>query len=44
MASKPKRKFAAIMFIDMMGYTTLMQEDKEKAKELIGRTRLDKIR
>ena len=44
MPSEPKRKLAAIMFIDMVGYTTLIQKGKEKAKELIGRTRLDKIR
>ena len=31
----PQRKLAAIMFIDMMGYTSLMQQDEEKARELI---------
>jgi len=35
MPSKPKRKLAAIMFTDMVGYTTLMQEDEDKARELI---------
>ena len=44
MPSEPKRKLAAIMFTDMVGYTALMQEDEEKAMELIERTRLDEMR
>ena len=39
MPSKPKRKLAAIMFTDMVGYTTLMQEDEDKARELVQRHR-----
>ncbi|TFB10339.1 adenylate/guanylate cyclase domain-containing protein [Candidatus Marinimicrobia bacterium MT.SAG.3] len=39
MPSEPKRKLAAIMFIDMVGYTALMQEDEDKARELIERHR-----
>ena len=39
MPSEPKRKLAAIMFTDMVGYTTLMQEDEDKARELIERHR-----
>ena len=39
MPSKPKRKLAAIMFTDMVGYTALMQEDEDKARELIQRHR-----
>jgi len=35
----PKRKLAAIMFTDMVGYTSLMQEDEEKARKLIERHR-----
>jgi len=35
----PKRKLAAIMFTDMVGYTALMQEDEDKARELIQRHR-----
>jgi len=35
----PKRKLAAIMFTDMVGYTTLMQKDEDKARELIERHR-----
>ena len=31
----PQRKLAAIMFLDMMGYTSLMQQYEEKARELI---------
>ena len=39
MPSEPKRKLAAIMFTDMVGYTSLMQEDEDKARELIQRHR-----
>ena len=35
----PKRKLAAIMFTDMVGYTALMQSDEPKARELIERQR-----
>ena len=37
--STPKRKLAAIMFTDMVGYTAMMQEDEDKARELIERHR-----
>ena len=39
MPSEPIRKLAAIMFTDMVGYTSLMQEDEPKARELIERHR-----
>ncbi|MCH8289325.1 MAG: hypothetical protein IID12_09520 [Candidatus Marinimicrobia bacterium] len=39
MSDSPKRKLAAIMFTDMVGYTALMQEDEDKARELIERHR-----
>ncbi len=39
MPPEPKRKLAAIMFTDMVGYTALMQEDEDKARELIQRHR-----
>ena len=39
MPSEPKRQLAAIMFTDMVGYTTLMQKDEPKARELIERHR-----
>ncbi len=39
MPSEPKRKLAAIMFTDMVGYTALMQEDEDKARALIERHR-----
>ena len=39
MPPEPKRKLAAIMFTDMVGYTSLMQEDEDKARELIQRHR-----
>ena len=39
MSSEPKRKLAAIMFTDMVGYTALMQKDEDKARELIERHR-----
>ena len=35
----PKRKLSAIMFTDMAGYTSLMQKDEQKARELIERQR-----
>ncbi len=39
MSSEPKRKLAAIMFTDMVGYTALMQKNEGKARELIERHR-----
>ncbi len=39
MTETPKRKLAAIMFTDMVGYTALMQKDETKARELIQRHR-----
>ncbi|MCH8305493.1 MAG: hypothetical protein IIB94_10240 [Candidatus Marinimicrobia bacterium] len=39
MTESPKRKLAAIMFTDMVGYTALMQKDESKARELIQRHR-----
>ena len=39
MPSEPKRKLAAIMFTDMVGYTALMQDDEPKARKLIERHR-----
>ena len=39
MPSVPKRKLAAIMFTDMVGYTAMMQKDEDKARELIERHR-----
>ena len=38
-ADSPKRKLAAIMFTDMVGYTSLMQKDEGKARNLIQRQR-----
>ncbi|MCH8287738.1 MAG: hypothetical protein IID12_01350, partial [Candidatus Marinimicrobia bacterium] len=35
----PKRKLVAIMFTDMVGYTSLMQEDEEQARTLVQRQR-----
>ena len=35
MPSNPKRKLAAIMFTDMVGYTALMQKAEMKARELV---------
>ncbi len=39
MPSEPKRKLAAIMFTDMVGYTALMQDDEPKARKLNERQR-----
>ncbi len=39
MPSEPKRKLAAIMFTDMVGYTALMQDKEARARELIQRHR-----
>jgi len=39
MPSDPKRKLAAIMFTDMVGYTALMQDDEPMARKLIERHR-----
>ena len=39
MTESPTRKLAAIMFTDMVGYTALMQEDENLARELIERHR-----
>ena len=39
MPSEPKRKLAAIMFTDMVGYTAMMQKDEDRARELIERHR-----
>jgi len=33
MPEKGKRRLAAIMFADMVGYTALMQEDEERARQ-----------
>ena len=35
MPTEPKRKLAAIMFTDMVGYTALMQKAELKARELV---------
>ena len=35
MPSEPKRKLTAIMFIDMVGYTAMMQEDEKKTQKLL---------
>ena len=39
MTTGPKRKLVAIMFIDMVGYTSLMQSDEEKARNLVQKQR-----
>ena len=39
MTESPKRKLAAIMFTDLVGYTALMQKDESRARELIQRHR-----
>ena len=39
MTTGPKRKLVAIMFTDMVGYTSLMQSDEEKARNLVQKQR-----
>ena len=39
MTETPKRKLAAIMFTDMVGYTAMMERDEPKARETIERHR-----
>jgi len=39
MPSEPKRKLAAIMFTDMVGYTSMMQKDERKTQDLVERQR-----
>ena len=39
MPSEPKRKLTAIMFIDMVGYTAMMQKDERKTQDLVKRHR-----
>jgi len=39
MTESPKRKLAAIMFTDMVGYTAMMEKDEPKARETIERHR-----
>ena len=39
MPSEPKRKLVAIMFTDMVGYTSLMQSDEEQARKLVQKQR-----
>ena len=34
-ASEPKRKLAAIMFTDMVGYTAMMQKDEDKDNPIL---------
>jgi len=34
MSDSPKRKLAAVMFTVMVGYTSMMQEDEDKARDL----------
>ena len=36
MPSEPNRKLVAIMFTDMVGYTTLMQEDEPMLCKKLG--------
>ena len=36
------RQLAAIMFTDIVGYTTLMEEDEQKAFDLLKKNRGDK--
>ena len=35
MPDSPKRKLAAIMFTEMVGYTALMQDGEAKVRELV---------
>jgi len=39
MPAKPKRELTAIMFIDMVGYTAMMQKDERKTQDLVERQR-----
>jgi len=39
MSSEPKRKLAAIMFTDIVGYTALMGKDERRARELLEKQR-----
>ena len=39
MPSEPKRELTAIMFIDMVGYTAMMQKDERKTQNLVKRQR-----
>ena len=39
MPSKSKRKLSAITFIDMVGYTSMMQKDERKTQDLIEQQR-----
>ena len=39
MSAEPKRKLVAIMFTDMVGYTSLMQSDEEQARNLVQKQR-----
>ena len=34
-ASEPKRKLAAIMFTDMVGYTAMMKKDEDKDNPIL---------
>ena len=39
MPSEPKRKLAAIMFTDIVGYTAMMQKDERKTQDLVEQQR-----
>ena len=39
MPSKSKRNLSAITFIDMVGYTSMMQKDERKTQDLIEQQR-----